>query len=193
MTNRKLSWLAPIAAALLTAACAHTDVGITTKVKAKMAMDDTVRASRIEVKTENGVVTLTGNIDSAAAKDRALSIARQTKGVVEVRDMIEVRRASGGGEAPEPGRTLGVTIDDANTTVRVKFRLLDDPLVKGLKIGVETRDGVVFLAGAVQSTREEEQAIKRARETKGVGDVQANLTSGGDRRRNEVEPKGAMS
>ena len=178
MMNRKPFWLAPIAAALLTAACAHTDVGITTKVRAKMAMDDTVRDSKIEVATENGVVTLTGNIDSAEAKERALSIAKQTTGVVEVRDMIEVRRASGGGEAPEPGRTLGVTIDDADTTVRVKVRLLDDPLVKGLKIDVDTRAGVVFLTGTVDSEKEKEQAIKLARETKGVKDVQANLAFG---------------
>jgi hyperosmotically inducible protein len=178
MMNRKLSWLAPIAAALLTAACAHTDVGITTKVRAKMAVDDTVRDSKIEVTTENGVVTLIGNIDSAEAKERALSIAKQTKGVVEVRDMIEVKRASGGGEAPEPGRTIGVTIDDADTTARVKVRLLDDPLVKGLKIDVDTRAGVVFLTGTVESEKEKEQAIKLARETKGVSDVQANLTIG---------------
>ena len=178
MMNRKLSWLAPVALALLTAACAHTDVGITTKVRAKMAVDDTVRGSKIEVTTDNGVVTLTGNIDSAEAKKHALSIAKQTKGVVEVRDMIEVRRASGGGEAPEPGRTIGVTIDDADTTARVKVRLLDDPLVKGLEIDVDTRDGVVFLTGTVGSEKEKEQAIKLARETKGVKAVQPNLTIG---------------
>lgn len=178
MMNRKPAWLAPIAAALLTAACAHTDVGITTKVRAKMAVDDTVRDSKIEVTTKNGVVTLTGNIDSAEAKERALSIAKQTKGVAEVKDMIEVRRASGGGEAPEPGRTIGVTIDDADTTVRVKARLLEDPLVKGLEIDVDTRDGVVFLTGTVGSEKEKEQAIKLARETKGVSDVQPNLTIG---------------
>jgi hyperosmotically inducible protein len=178
MMIRRLSWLATIAAALLATACAHTDVGITTKVRAKMAVDETVRAYKIEVTTQDGVVTLTGNIDSAEAKERALSIAKQTNGVVEVKDMIEVREASGGGEAPEPGRTIGVTIDDAGTTMSVKARLLDDPLVKGLKIDVDTRDGVVFLTGSVGSEKEKEQAIKLARETKGVKDVQANLTIG---------------
>jgi len=62
--------------------------------------------------------------------------------------------------------------------VRVKFRLLHDPLVKGLKIDVDTRDGVVFLTGTVESENEKEQAIKLARGTKGVKDVQANLTIG---------------
>ena len=178
MTRRKLSLLAPIAAAFLTVACAHTDVGITTKVKAKIAVDDAVRDSKIEVTTQDGVVTLTGNIDSAEAKERALSIAKETKGVVQVRDMIEVRTASTRGEAPEPDRTVGVTIDDAGTTMRVKARLMDDPLVKAHKIDVDTRDGVVFLTGSVASEKEKEQAIKLTRETKGVRDVQANLTIG---------------
>lgn len=178
MTKRRRSRLVPIAAVLLIAACAHTDTSITTRIKAAMALDDTVRASEIEVKTEDGVVTLTGNIDSAEAKASALSIARRTRGVVEVRDMIAVRRASGGGDAPDPGRTLGTTINDAETTARVKHRLLEDPLVRGLEIDVDTRDGVVFLTGTVESDNESERAIKLTRETEGVRDVQANLTLG---------------
>jgi len=176
MNNGRFSSLALVAAALLTVACAQTDVGITTKIKAKMAVDETVRASRIEVATQDGVVTLTGNIDSEEAKERALSLAKQTKGVVEVKDMIAVRRESGGGDAPDPGRTVGVTIDDAGTTMRVKSRLLDDPQVKGHRIDVDTRDGVVYLTGTVGNDQEKEQAIKLARETEGVKDVQANLT-----------------
>jgi hyperosmotically inducible protein len=178
MNTRKTWFLAPFAVALLAAACAHTDIGVTTAIKAKMAVDGTMKDSKIEVATKDGVVTLTGNIDSAEAKERALKLAKETKGVVDVQDMIEVRRASGGGEAPSPDRTVGVVIDDAGTTVRVKSRLLEDPVVKGLGIDVDTRGGVVFLTGSVGSEREKEQAIKLARETKGVKDVQANLKIG---------------
>jgi len=176
MKTARRKRLTLIATALLTAACAHSDVGITTAVKAKMAVDDTVRSYEIEVTTEKGVVTLKGNIDSPLAKERALTLAKATKGVVEVKDLIAVKRETGDGDAPDPGRTLGVTIDDADTTMRVKGRLLEDPLVKGLRIDVDTRDGVVFLTGSVSSEQEKEQAIKLARETKGVKDVQANLT-----------------
>lgn len=176
MNNLRLSPLALLAVALSFASCAHSDVGITTMVKAKMAVDETVRAAKIEVTTRDRVVTLTGNIDSEAAKEKALSLAKQTKGVIEVKDMIAVKRVTGDGDAPDPGRTLGVTIDDAGTTLRVKSRLLEDPLVQGLRIDVDTRDGVVYLTGTVGSDPEKEQAIKLARETKGVKDVQANLT-----------------
>ena len=58
----------------------------------------------------------------------------------------------------------------------VKSKLLSDDLVKGLQIDVDTRVGVVYLTGNVGSDAERDQAVKLARETEGVKDVQANLT-----------------
>jgi len=83
----------------LTVACAQTDAGITTKVKSKLAADDTVKAYQIDVDTKDKVVTLSGNVDSAAAKDQAVAIARGTEGVADVVDNITV----GGGSAAMPG------------------------------------------------------------------------------------------
>lgn len=156
--------------------CSLTDTGITTNVKAKFLADDVVKSSQLEVATKNGVVTLTGNVDSEAAKNKALEIAGATTGVRRVVDMISAREASGGGDAPEPGRTVGEVVTDAGITMSVKGQLLDDPLVKGLRIDVDTRDGVVFLTGSVGSDAEKQKAIQLAKETKGVRDVQANLT-----------------
>ena len=164
-----------VGALSLVMSCASTDTGITTKVKAKFAADEVVKSSQIEVATSNGVVTLTGNVDSEEAKERALQLTKDTSGVVNVVDMISARRTSGSGDAPDPDRTVGETIDDAGITVSVKSKLLDDPLVKGLKIDVDTRDGVVFLTGSVDSDAERQKAIQLARDTKGVRDVQANL------------------
>ncbi len=170
-----LRLLVLVAAMSLVLSCT-TDTGVTSKVKTKMLADDTVRAYQIQVETKDGVVTLTGNIDSQEAKDRALQLAKDTKGVVQVIDMIAVKTAAGNAEAPEPPRTIGQHIDDAGITMRVKTRLLEDPLVKGLKIDVDTRDGVVYLTGPVSSKAEKEKAIEIAKATEGVRDVQANLT-----------------
>jgi len=115
-------------------------------------------------------------VDSEGAKTRALELARDTEGAVNVVDMIAAREASGNGDAPEPERTVGEAFDDAGITMSVKSRLLDDPLVKGLKIDVDTRDGVVFLTGVVGSDAERQQAIQLAKDAKGVRAVQANLT-----------------
>jgi hyperosmotically inducible periplasmic protein len=177
MRSRRAWSVVVLAAGLsLVMSCASTDVGISSKVKSKLAADDVVKASQIEVETRNGVVTLTGNVDSEEAKERALQLAKDTKGVVSVVDMIAARRASGSGDAPEPERTIGEAVDDTGITVTVKSRLLDDPLVEGLRIDVDTRDGVVYLTGTVGSDSEREKAIQLARDTKGVRNVQANLT-----------------
>lgn len=178
MKPRVNSWLVIVAAGVLLTACSHSDLGITTEIKAKMAADPAVKAGEIAVTTSDGVVTLKGNIDSEEAKKRALQLAGETKGVVKVTDMIAVRTPEGGGDAPNPGRTVGVALDDAGITLRVKERLLDDPVVKGLAIDVDTRAGVVYLTGSVSTEHEKEQAIKLARETEGVKDVQPNLRIG---------------
>jgi osmotically-inducible protein OsmY len=162
----------------LTAAlgCASTDAGLETKVKAKLAADSTVKAHRIEVEARDHVVTLTGSVNAQVEKDQALTLARDTKGVQRVVDMISVRTASGEGDAPEPGRTVGEVFDDAGITMAVKGRLLDDPQVKGLGIDVDTREGVVYLTGSVHSPAEQQRAVELARGTEHVRDVVNNLT-----------------
>lgn len=161
--------------ALVTFACSQSDTMITAKIKASMAADSTVKASEIEVVTDNKVVTLTGNLNSQLEKDRALEIARSTSGVSNVVDMLSVRTSAAMGNAPEPDRSLGEHIDDAVITAAVKTRLLDDPQVKGLKIDVDTREGVVFLTGNVRSRAESDRAVELARGTDHVKDVKPNL------------------
>jgi hyperosmotically inducible periplasmic protein len=164
------------ASMLLVGACTRTtDAGITGTVKTKLAADDQVKASEINVDTSAGVVTLTGSVDSEAARDRAVQLAKATSGVRDVKDMISVREGAHDGDAPDPSRTVGERIDDATITMKVKAKLLEDPLVKGLKIDVDTRDGVVYLTGTVRSDAERTQAIQIARTTEGVKNVEANL------------------
>ena len=99
MTKRITTLLGILAAVTFAIACAQTDAGITTKVKSKLAADDTVKAYQIDVDTKDKVVTLSGNVDSQAAKDQAVALARSTEGVADVVDNITVA----GGKAAMPG------------------------------------------------------------------------------------------
>lgn len=65
---------------------------ITGKIKAKMALDESVKALDISVETEAGIVTLTGHVDNAAQRDRAVRLARETAGVTRVVDKLQVGR-----------------------------------------------------------------------------------------------------
>ena len=77
-------------------ACGQTDAGITTAVKNKMAADDTVKAYQVDVDTQDHIVTLKGDVNTSAAKERAVQIARDTNGVRDVIDQLTVTAATSG-------------------------------------------------------------------------------------------------
>lgn len=74
-----------------TARRALEDGTLTSKIKAKMALDDTVKALDIDVDTDGSVVTLTGVVHSEAERQRALALARETQGVTQVVDRLTLR------------------------------------------------------------------------------------------------------
>jgi hyperosmotically inducible periplasmic protein len=64
---------------------------ITTKIKAEYAKDKAVSAMNIHVDTDaKGVVTLTGTAKSKEEAEKAVSIAKNTKGVASVVNAIQV-------------------------------------------------------------------------------------------------------
>jgi hypothetical protein len=64
---------------------------VTAKIKSKMALDDHVKARAIDVDTSGTVVTLSGVVQSADERERALRLARDTAGVTQVIDKLEVK------------------------------------------------------------------------------------------------------
>jgi osmotically-inducible protein OsmY len=70
---------------------AVADGALTSKIKAKMALDDSVSALKIDVDTQGGVVTLTGSIGSDAERQRAVALARETRGVTQVVDRLQLK------------------------------------------------------------------------------------------------------
>jgi len=70
---------------------AVTSAALTSKIKAKMTLDDLVKASDINVDTDGSVVTLTGTVASKDEQRRALRIATETAGVTQVVNHLRVR------------------------------------------------------------------------------------------------------
>ncbi len=61
--------------------------------------------------------------------------------------------------------------DDGAVTDRVRQRLYSDPDVKGYTVEVETKSGVVTLAGTVESERARAKAEKLTKKVSGVKSV----------------------
>ena len=66
------------------------DAAITSKIKAKMALDDAVKARAIDVSTDGSTVTVSGTVRSRAERDRAVALARETAGVTTVIDHLSL-------------------------------------------------------------------------------------------------------
>lgn len=93
--------LALALAATLAAACGgraigHTmdDAAITAQVKTALLNDPQVNATRIDVSTSGGVVTISGVVRSQPEQDRVISLARSVNGVKDVKANLTV---GGGG------------------------------------------------------------------------------------------------
>ena len=73
------------------------DLQITTQVKSKLASDLSVSTvTNISVNSTNGVVTLSGQVDSAGLKAQAEALAKSVPKVVRVVNSLQVAPKTGG-------------------------------------------------------------------------------------------------
>ena len=154
---------------------------ITTKVESQYFLDPDVKGRNINVTTSTaGVVTLRGEVDTQAAKQQAVTIARNTEGVTDVVD--ELTLAPAAGATAEADRDVGQTMADAGEevadgwiTTKIQARYFLDTDIKGRDIDVTTANGTVTLNGTVETGAQKREALAIARETDGVTDVNDQL------------------
>ena len=152
---RKLAGFISAAGMVFAVACGQTDAGITTAVKSKLAVDDTVKAYQVDVDTSNHVVTLKGDVNTSLAKERAVEIARNTNGVRDVIDQLRVLDT-----AATSGR-----LDDGDVSIKVDDSVKSD----AEQAGHETKEAVKHGAEATKNAAEK-TADKTVEGAKKVGD-----------------------
>jgi hyperosmotically inducible protein len=162
------------------------DGWMTTRIQSQYFADQQVKARYIDVSSDNGTVTLRGFVETPAAHERALQIARNTSGVRQVNDQILIGQSPKAFEASQrPVPTTGTTpapaageapLDDERVQNTIQAAFFLDPAVKGRRIDVEAHTGVVTLKGEVASEAERAQALALARNAEGVQRVEDNLT-----------------
>jgi len=146
------------------------DALITAKVKAKLIEDPITKARKIDVDTVNGVVTLTGIVDSEAEITRAIEIAKSVPGVKKVVNNLRVGK-----------RSIGSYLTDKEITAKIKAKFIADPELKAFSIDVDTLNGVVTLTGVVERESQKEKAVKLAKSVEGVKQVIVNIQVKGSR------------
>ena len=147
------------------------DSTITARVKAALIDHKDINSGDISVKTENKVVTLSGDVTSAEQKSQALSVAKEVKGVSHVNDKLTVHHKSSSETA-----TLKGYAGDTAITSEVKAKLLADDIVPSRNVKVETNAGAVHLTGTVASAAQAERAAEIAKAVSGVKSVRNDLS-----------------
>jgi hyperosmotically inducible periplasmic protein len=71
------------------------DTTITTKVKAEILGDPSLKVLQINVETMQGVVQLSGFVDSRQSENKAVDIAQRVSGVRSVKDNLVVPTKAG--------------------------------------------------------------------------------------------------
>ena len=67
-----------------------SEAALTSKIKAKMVLDDNIKARAIDVTTDGSTVTLAGTVRTVDEHDRAVRLARETAGVTQVVDRLRI-------------------------------------------------------------------------------------------------------
>ena len=172
-----------------------SDTWITTKVKSDFATTDGVDVTAVSVDTRNGVVTLSGTVDSQAEKRTAIRAAKSIEGVKAVRadrlmvgsdhssmsagsmdhnSMDHDSNSSDTNDSMTSDTSLGTKVSDTWITTKVKSDFATTEGVDMTDISVDTKDGVVTLSGTAGSQAEKRKAIQTAKSIKGVKAVQAD-------------------
>ncbi len=161
----KLLWVCSLFALIvlpaITRAATIPDSDITFWVKDALSRDVRVDAYDVDVNTNDGIVTLSGTVDSLAAKKYAVRETQKVDGVLGVINEIVV--------SPR-------WRSDADIWNAIHRRILNSATIKSEGISVTCVDGKVTLSGQVASYSEEKEAELVASEVQGVKDVQSKIT-----------------
>ncbi|MGZ3883594.1 MAG: BON domain-containing protein [Bacteroidia bacterium] len=141
-----------------------TDAQLQKDVMDELNWQPSLTASEIGVAVKNGVVTLTGSVDTFAKKVRAENAARRVAGVKAVAEDIEVRLGF------ESKKT------DAEIAAAVLNALKWHSSVKEDKIKVEVEKGWVTLSGEAEWEFQRDSARLMVENLTGVTGISNNIT-----------------
>lgn len=70
----------------------HSDAGISATIRSQLINDSKINASQIQVRTEQGVVTLQGRVADESVRQRIISLCNNTPGVKRVNARLTVNQ-----------------------------------------------------------------------------------------------------
>ena len=190
-----------VSPALAGQATAIKDGWLVTKLHSLFVPEDVLSGSNIDVDVKAGMVTLQGTVPNAAARARAIAIAKGADGVKGVNDQMRIamdmdhsmdktadkmdraadkaehkadRAADKGAMA---GKKTGRAVDDGWIKSKIYAQYMADwnTVLNDSDIDVDVVKGVVSLSGTVKTAAARARAVSIAKGTDGVKSVKDTL------------------
>ena len=146
-----------------------SDAAITAKIKALYLQSSIIKTLDISVATANHVVDLSGKIATDLQYEEAIALAQSIDGVTDVNaDKLQVEAS----KAP---------MADTYITAKAKGTILKEKLfgsksVEYWPVSIETKDGVVYLKGEVDTDGQRTNIVSLIEKIQGVQSVKSAIT-----------------
>jgi hyperosmotically inducible protein len=150
------------------------DKALELKVKSQISFNKTFTDNDIDVKAEDGEITLTGTVSTPEKALLAAQIADSVQGVKRVINKIKV--SSEIDERSSDGRSERERMQDREMEQKARAVLDTEEQLKGITIKVTVFKKVVFLEGKVISEFQKDLAVKLVRSIDKVRDVKEDLS-----------------
>jgi len=142
---------------------AKEDAIITKSIKERIAKSKSLSKAKVIIITNKGIVTITGDVDSDTQAGALIELSESTVGVIDVNaDNLKVKAST------QP-------LTDIVITSKVKGLLIREQIfgkdVASMNMGVETKNGVVYLSGVVNNQQQLQNAIALIQGINGVKKV----------------------
>lgn len=144
------------------------DKKITASIQSQIKGSSMLSKLPVQVKTSQGIVSLSGNVNSDTEASSLVEIAQSIVGVREVDGSnLKIK------ESQQP-------FEDMLTTAKIKGLLIREDIfgtkdIASINISVETNNGVVYLSGTVDNKQQIDNAIKLIQGVAGVKKVEFNV------------------
>lgn len=168
MNSNYLKVLFAIAAAALftytSARASDTDERIVTSAQQSYVFKTYLKDDSIKMQSKEGVVTLEGTVAEESHRSLAQETVASLPGVKSVDNQLALQ-----GERPAEN-------SDGWISMQVKYSLLYNRHVSGIKTQVFVTDGIVTLQGEAESQAQKDLASEYAKDIKGVKDIRNEMT-----------------
>lgn len=144
------------------------DADIVAAINAQLAADKTLSNLKVQVTSHDGIVTLSGKVDTNAETSKLIEISESVQGVKDVEAISLLSKENKGSV-----KDLEITAKVKGTFIREKLFGDKDPSTMGVK--VMTKKGIVYLTGTVDNQTEADNAAKLAKSIPGVKRVDSKL------------------